>query len=110
MAYWRSSSLALRLQRAREMKKLLTTVGTIALLTTGSATSVSAQVTASSGTQALPRPDFHFQGQVGRTYEDSDKATFPQIVRPPKGTPNVVLVLLDDVGLANSVCSAAAFL
>jgi arylsulfatase A-like enzyme len=51
-----------------------------------------------SGTVSLPKPDFHFQGQVGRTYEDSDPATFPQIVRPPKGAPNIVLVLLDDVG------------
>src|SRR5215475_10739308 len=48
--------------------------------------------------QSLPRPDFHFKGQVGRTYEDSDPPTFPQIVRPPKGAPNALLILLDDVG------------
>ena len=48
--------------------------------------------------EALPRPDFRFRGQVGRTYQDSDPATFPQIVRPPKGAPNIVLILLDDVG------------
>jgi arylsulfatase A-like enzyme len=46
----------------------------------------------------LPRPDFHFSGNVGRTYLDSDKAQFPQPVQPPKGAPNVVLILLDDVG------------
>src|SRR6478736_1592213 len=46
----------------------------------------------------LPRPDFRFPGDVGRTYEDSDPATFPKVVRPPKGAPNVVLILLDDVG------------
>src|SRR5947208_39930 len=50
------------------------------------------------GQLSLPRPDFHFKGQVGRTYQDSDPATFPQIQRPPKGAPNIVLVLLDDVG------------
>ena len=50
------------------------------------------------GSLSLPRPDFHFKGQVGRTYQDSDPATFPQIVRPPKGAPNIVLILLDDVG------------
>jgi arylsulfatase len=33
--------------------------------------------------ESLPRPDFHFKGKVGRTYEDSDPPTFPQIVRPP---------------------------
>lgn len=47
---------------------------------------------------SLPRPDFHFKGQVGRTFQDSDPATFLQIVRPPKDAPNIVLILLDDVG------------
>jgi len=50
------------------------------------------------GSLSLPRPDFNFKGEVGRTYQDSDPATFPQIVRPPKGAPNIVLILLDDVG------------
>jgi arylsulfatase len=52
----------------------------------------------SEGMLSLPRPDFRFQGEVGRTYQDSDPATFPQIVRPPQGAPNIVLILLDDVG------------
>jgi hypothetical protein len=34
---------------------------------------------------ALPRPDFHFPGNVGRTILDSDKPQFPQPVQPPKG-------------------------
>ncbi|BBO33543.1 arylsulfatase [Lacipirellula parvula] len=46
----------------------------------------------------LPRPDFHFSGNVGRTYLDSDPAQFPQPVKAPKGAPNVVLILLDDAG------------
>jgi arylsulfatase len=46
----------------------------------------------------LPRPDFHFPGEVGRTYQDSDPAQFPQPVRAPKGAPNIVLILLDDAG------------
>lgn len=50
------------------------------------------------GSLSLPRPDFHFKGEVGRTYQDSAPATFPQIVRPPQGAPNIVLVMLDDVG------------
>jgi len=48
--------------------------------------------------EILPQPDFHFRGEVGRTYQDSDPAQFPQPVQPPKGAPNVVLILLDDVG------------
>jgi arylsulfatase A-like enzyme len=46
----------------------------------------------------LPRPDFHFTGSVGRTYLDSDPAQFPQPVSAPAGAPNVLLILLDDVG------------
>ena len=48
--------------------------------------------------RSLPAPDFRFEGNVGRTVQDSDPATFPPIVRPPKGAPNVLLILLDDVG------------
>lgn len=33
---------------------------------------------------SLPRPDFRFKGEVGRTYLDSDPATFPQIA-PSQG-------------------------
>lgn len=48
--------------------------------------------------KVLPRPDFHFDGKVGRTYKDSDPPQFPQPVQAPKGAPNVVLILLDDTG------------
>lgn len=33
-----------------------------------------------------------------RTFPDSDPATFPQPVPPPRGAPNIVLVLIDDAG------------
>ncbi|MCS0499434.1 arylsulfatase [Protaetiibacter mangrovi] len=46
----------------------------------------------------LPRPDFRFAGEVGRTFQDSDAPTFPQPVQPPAGAPNIVLILLDDAG------------
>src|SRR4029078_9533184 len=46
----------------------------------------------------LPRPDLYFPGNVGRTFEDSDPPTFPKVVRPPKGAPNVLLILIDDAG------------
>jgi hypothetical protein len=52
-----------------------------------------------SGTpRILPRPDFHFTGEVGRTYLYSDPAQFPQPVQAPAGAPNILLILLDDVG------------
>src|SRR5438046_2921633 len=47
---------------------------------------------------SLPRPDFHFPGNVGRTFEDSDPPIFPKVVRPPQGAPNVLLILIDDAG------------
>src|SRR5215470_11545536 len=54
---------------------------------------------ATAGTPSvLPRPDFHFPGNVGRTFLDSDPAQFPQPVQAPKGAPNIVLILLDDAG------------
>src|SRR5262245_26118475 len=46
----------------------------------------------------LPRPDFHFPGNVGRTYQDSDPPQFPQPVKAPKGAPNVLIILIDDAG------------
>lgn len=52
-----------------------------------------------SGTpQVLPRPDFHFPGEIGRTYLESDPAKFPQPTEAPKGAPNILLVLIDDCG------------
>ncbi|WP_206352370.1 arylsulfatase [Tautonia rosea] len=56
------------------------------------------------GSQAtqLPRPDPEFQGTIGRTYEDSE-ASYPQPVKAPAGSPNVLLILLDDVGFG--MCS-----
>jgi hypothetical protein len=35
----------------------------------------------------LPRPDFHYNGQVGRTILDSDPAQFPQPVQASQGAP-----------------------
>jgi arylsulfatase len=49
-------------------------------------------------THVLPLPDFHYRGSVGRTIAESDKPHFPQPVRPPKGAPNIVYILIDDAG------------
>ncbi|WP_116365743.1 arylsulfatase [Parahaliea mediterranea] len=48
--------------------------------------------------QVLPRPDFQFEGHVGKTYKESDPPQFPQPAQAPKGAPNVVLIMLDDTG------------
>lgn len=38
-----------------------------------------------------------FQGKMGETYKTSEQ-NFPKAVSAPKGAPNVVLIMLDDVG------------
>ncbi|MDF1844543.1 MAG: arylsulfatase [Rubripirellula sp.] len=40
-----------------------------------------------------------FQGKIARNYKDSVE-WWPKSARPPKGAPNVVIFLLDDVGFA----------
>ena len=53
--------------------------------------------------QILPIPDRPFTGLI--TYDAKDPDTsFPPIepLRPPKGAPNVLIVLLDDVGFGSS--------
>ena len=59
------------------------------------------QIAQPSGTQ-LPKPDPAFKGKIGETFKDSTP-DYPQPVKAPKGAPNVLLVLLDDVGFG--MCS-----
>jgi arylsulfatase len=56
----------------------------------------SADKTAASAT-GIPKPDPAFTGTIGETYQDS-RASYPQPIRAPAGAPNVLLILLDDVG------------
>lgn len=46
----------------------------------------------------LPRAEQKFGGVVGTSYLDSDPAEFPVPLTAPEGAPNVLLVMLDDVG------------
>jgi len=64
---------------------------TIALLITHSAFAES----------VLPRPEQPFKGYVGRTVKDSVK-DFPAEVQAPKGAPNILVILTDDVGFGAS--------
>jgi len=43
----------------------------------------------------MPEPPFG--GKIGKTYQDS-VAEWPKLPAPPDGAPNVVIILLDDVG------------
>lgn len=50
----------------------------------------------------LPLRQETHPGKVGRYLADSDDPRFPTLVAPPSGAPNIVLVLLDDVGFAQT--------
>ena len=53
------------------------------------------------GGTRLPRPDPEFAGKIGATYKDSTPS-YPRPIKAPKGSPNVLLILLDDVGFGMS--------
>ncbi|ODA66776.1 Arylsulfatase [Methyloligella halotolerans] len=53
---------------------------------------------AKDGQVTLPYAEQKFRGNVGTTYLNSDPATFPAPVKAPHGAPNILLILLDDVG------------
>jgi arylsulfatase A-like enzyme len=67
---------------------------------------VAAGVTNLAGTAAtenvLPKPDPTFKGKIGETYKDSTPS-YPPPLKAAKGSPNVLLILLDDVGFG--MCS-----
>jgi arylsulfatase len=52
--------------------------------------------------EQLPKPDPAFKGKIGETYKDSTP-DYPRPAKAPKGAPNVLLILLDDVGFG--MCS-----
>ncbi len=49
----------------------------------------------------LPKPAPPFKGKIGTTYKDSQQ-DYPQPVKPPAGAPNIVVILLDDVGFGQT--------
>jgi arylsulfatase len=51
--------------------------------------------------EVLPLPLPEFKGKVGLTYKDS-QPDFPQPIKAPANAPNVLLVILDDVGFGQA--------
>ena len=49
------------------------------------------------GEQKSGGTDVEFKGKIGKTYAES-KEWWPEPVKAPKGAPNVLIILLDDVG------------
>jgi len=68
----------------------------LSILALGSLSAL-AMSTCAQAQSALPKPTPPFKGKIGKTFKDS-VPDFPQPIRAPKGAPNVVVILLDDVG------------
>jgi arylsulfatase len=51
----------------------------------------------------MPPGESIFQGVIGRTYQESTPS-WPQPTQAPAGAPNIVFILLDDVGFAHFGC------
>lgn len=75
----------------------------------GIALTVMACATQESSRAAQPEGDAfakygqEFKGKIGRTYEESVE-WYPEGVKPKPGTPNVLIIYLDDVGFAQYGC------
>ena len=54
-----------------------------------------------SAQDVLPKPEPSFKGTIGETYKES-KPDYPKPLQAPKGAPNVLIVLLDDVGFGHA--------
>jgi arylsulfatase len=57
--------------------------------------------TSSWAQETLPRPPQPFKGKIGRTAAES-APDFPKAITAPKGAPNILLIMPDDVGFAAS--------
>ncbi len=71
--------------------KKLTELSLILIMLTGICETSFAQTT-------LPAEEYKFKGNVATTYQNSDDAPFPPQLKAPDGAPNILIVLLDDVG------------
>jgi arylsulfatase len=59
--------------------------------------------TSDSGTVVPPPGEPPFKGKIGRTIDEST-SDWPPLARAPKGAPNVLYIVLDDVGFAAIGC------
>src|SRR5215467_10419278 len=71
------------------------------LLAVGLVISPCRTVAADTGRSALPVPLSPFKGTIGKTYKES-KEDWQSPPAPPKGAPNVLIILLDDVGFGQT--------
>ncbi len=87
------------MQRSQKNQKNLGKVSAWAAI--GSVLAAGALPTGTAAQEVLPTPPHVFKGQIGLSVKNS-KPDFPKEVQAPKGAPNVVIILLDDVGFGAS--------
>lgn len=89
------------------MRRLLNarTLALGASILTAIGASVAFAQDAARGQAVLPYAEQKYRGNVGTSYLDSDPAQFPAPRKAPKGAPNVLLILLDDVGFGQFAVS-----
>jgi hypothetical protein len=76
----------------------MTWVKTLGFLIVGAAAAwLGAQAGAALAEEVLPKPPAPFRGKIDIS-RDKSTPDWPQTVKAPAGAPNIVLVLLDDVG------------
>jgi arylsulfatase len=51
--------------------------------------------------EVLPKPEPPFKGTIGQTINES-KADYPKPLEVPAGAPNVLIIILDDVGFGHA--------
>ena len=52
---------------------------------------------------SLPAEEPAFAGKIGDTYSES-VPDWPKRTRPPKGSPNIIVILMDDLGFGQLSC------
>lgn len=58
-------------------------------------------VAIASAQEAIPKPFPPFKGKIGKTYKESTE-NWPVVPTAPAGAPNVLIILLDDVGFGQT--------
>jgi arylsulfatase A-like enzyme len=82
-------------------RRLLGSASLIAASAAASATLPQPAAATTDDGSVLPRPRPEFHGKIGRTVKDSTP-DFPKIYEAPAGSPNILMILTDDVGFGAS--------
>jgi arylsulfatase A-like enzyme len=86
------------------MKNLFTLLAVVSIIFAGTALQIAEESATASewpDRTTLPIPLSPFEGKIGKTYMDS-KADWQSPVAAPQGAPNVIVILLDDVGFGQT--------